>query len=105
MELGPAQALVGTVNLPADKSISHRAALLAAIADGTTMIDNYANSEDCSATLACLEGFGVKIERDGSRISVTGRGKNGLIAPTQPLDCGNSGTAMRLISGILAGQP
>jgi 3-phosphoshikimate 1-carboxyvinyltransferase len=105
MKVGPAQAVKGTVNLPADKSISHRAALLAAIAGGTTVIDNYANSEDCAATLNCLEGLGVKIERSGCRVTVTGRGKDGLIAPTEPLDCGNSGTAMRLISGILAGQP
>jgi 3-phosphoshikimate 1-carboxyvinyltransferase len=105
MQVGPAQTVKGTVNLPADKSISHRAALLAAIADGTTVIDNYADSEDCSATLNCLEGLGVKIERSGSRVTVAGRGKDGLIAPNQPLDCGNSGTAMRLISGILAGQP
>ena len=105
MELGPAQAVIGTVNLPADKSISHRAALLAAIAHGTTVIDNYADSEDCAATLGCLEALGVDIVRDGARVTVTGAGANGLGAPTQELDCGNSGTAMRLVSGILAGQP
>src|SRR3954470_24845563 len=105
MKLGPAQALRGTVNLPADKSISHRAGLLAAIAEGTTVIDNYAASEDCAATLRCIEALGAKVERSGPRVTVTGRGRKGLIAPTQPLDCGNSGTTMRLISGILAGQP
>jgi 3-phosphoshikimate 1-carboxyvinyltransferase len=105
MQVGPAKSLKGTVNLPADKSISHRAALLAAIAEGTTVIDNYAASEDCAATLRCIEALGAKVERDGSRVTVTGRGINGLAEPSQPLDCGNSGTTMRLISGILAGQP
>jgi 3-phosphoshikimate 1-carboxyvinyltransferase len=105
MNVTPDKALKGTVNLPADKSISHRAALLAAIADGTTVIDNYAASEDCAATLRCIEALGAKVERDGSRVIVTGRGPQGLTKPSQPLDCGNSGTTMRLISGILAGQP
>ena len=105
MQVSPAKALIGTVNLPADKSISHRAALLAAIAEGTTVMHNYAASEDCAATLGCIEALGAKIERDGARVTVSGRGKDGLTAPSQPLDCGNSGTTMRLISGILAGQP
>jgi 3-phosphoshikimate 1-carboxyvinyltransferase len=104
MKVGSAQALKGTVSLPADKSISHRAALLAAIAHGTTVIDNYAASEDCAATLRCIEALGAKVERAGSRVTVTGRGQDGLIEPTRALDCGNSGTTMRLISGILAGQ-
>ena len=105
MQVSPANALKGIVNLPADKSISHRAALLAAVAQGTTVIDNYAASEDCAATLGCIEALGAKVERKGARITVTGRGKDGLTQPTGPLDCGNSGTTMRLISGILAGQP
>jgi len=105
MNVTPAKALKGIVNLPADKSISHRAALLAAIADGTTVIDNYAASEDCAATLRCIEDLGAKVEQDGSRVTVTGRGQQGLTEPSEPLDCGNSGTTMRLISGILAGQP
>ena len=105
MKIGPATALKGTVNLPADKSISHRAALLAAIAQGTAVIDNYAASEDCAATLRCIEQLGAKVERDGSRVRVAGCGRQGLSATTSPLDCGNSGTTMRLISGILAGQP
>src|SRR5947199_28805 len=105
MHVYPARSLKGTVNLPADKSISHRAALLAAIAEGTTVIDNYAASEDCAATLRCIEALGAKVERDGSRVTVNGCGDEGLRQPTQPLDCGNSGTTMRLISGILAGQP
>jgi 3-phosphoshikimate 1-carboxyvinyltransferase len=105
MKIRPARALKGTVNLPADKSISHRAALLAAIAEGTTVIDNYAASQDCAATLRCIEALGADIERDGSRVTVVGRGNEGLVPPARPLDCGNSGTTIRLISGILAGQP
>lgn len=105
MDVSPAKALKGTVNLPADKSISHRAALIAAISSGTTVIENYAASEDCSATLRCIEALGANVERDGSRVTVTGCGRQGLTKPSQPLDCGNSGTTMRLVSGILAGQP
>ena len=105
MIIKPARRLEGTVNLPGDKSISHRAAMLASIAKGTSRISNFAASEDCSSTLRCLEGLGVEIRRDGTSVEVIGRGKNGLLAPRAPLDCGNSGTTMRLLSGILAGQP
>src|SRR5688572_1829266 len=104
MIIKPARRLEGTVHLPGDKSISHRAAILAAIAEGTSRISNFAASEDCSSTLRCLEGLGVEIRRDGDRVEVVGRGKNGLQSPKGPLDCGNSGTTMRLLSGILAGQ-
>jgi 3-phosphoshikimate 1-carboxyvinyltransferase len=104
MKLHPASALKGVVTLPADKSVSHRAAMLAAIAEGTTAIDNYAASEDCSATLRCVEQLGADVERDGLRMTIKGVGRRGLSAPIQPLDCGNSGTTMRLMAGILAGQ-
>lgn len=96
--------MLGTVLLPGDKSISHRAAMFASIADGTSNITNFASSADCWSTVACLRALGVKIEGDGSDIVVHGVGKTGLLAPSGPLDCGNSGTTMRLISGILAGQ-
>ena len=79
--------------------------MLAAIAEGTSRISNFAESEDCSSTLACMAGLGIKIERDGSSVKVSGCDKYGLTAPDSPLDCGNSGTTMRLLSGILAGQP
>ena len=78
--------------------------MLAAIAEGTSRISNFAESEVCSSTLACLAGLGVEIEREGPSVKVVGRGKYGLKAPSEPLDCGNSGTTMRLLSGILAGQ-
>jgi 3-phosphoshikimate 1-carboxyvinyltransferase len=104
MKISPARVLEGTVRLPGDKSISHRAAMLASIADGNTRIDNFASSADCQSTIECMRGLGVKIERDGSHVAVEGVGKFGLWEPDAPLDCGNSGTTMRLISGILAGQ-
>lgn len=79
--------------------------MFSAIATSVSEIENFAASEDCSSTLKCLEKLGVEYERSGTRLTVQGLGKNGLTAPTEPLDCGNSGTTMRLISGILAGQP
>jgi 3-phosphoshikimate 1-carboxyvinyltransferase len=96
--------VAGTINLPGDKSISHRAAMFAAIAEGTSHISNFASSADCWSTVSCLRSLGVGIEGDDSDVTVHGVGKTGLSAPSEPLDCGNSGTTMRLISGILAGQ-
>ena len=90
--------------MPGDKSISHRAAIMASIAYGRTKIDNFATSVDCSSTLECLVSLGVKIERNGSSILIEGAGKSGFTPPSVPLDCGNSGTTMRLLAGILAGQ-
>jgi 3-phosphoshikimate 1-carboxyvinyltransferase len=104
MKVKPAKMLSGTVRLPGDKSISHRAAMFAAIADGETKIENFASSADCASTLECLRGLGVGIERDGASVTVKGVGKTGLREPAGPLDCGNSGTTMRLMAGILAGQ-
>ena len=104
MIIRPVKRLAGKLRLPGDKSISHRAALLAALADGTTRIANFATSADCTATLNCLENLGVKIERDGTNVTIYGVGKTGFRAPSAPLDCQNSGTTMRLLAGILAGQ-
>lgn len=105
MNILSARSVSGTIVLPGDKSISHRAAMLSAIADGTSNIHNFAASEDCSSTLDCLSALGVNIELIGTVVLVHGVGLGGLKEPTNPLDCGNSGTTMRLISGILAGQP
>jgi 3-phosphoshikimate 1-carboxyvinyltransferase len=104
MKIHPAKQLRGQIDLPGDKSISHRAGMFAALANGTTRIENFATSADCASTLACLADLGAGIERDGSTVLVTGTGLHGFTAPDKPLDCGNSGTTMRLISGILAGQ-
>ncbi len=100
-----ANALAGQIALPGDKSISHRAAMLAGIAEGETRITGYADGEDCRATLECLTALGVEIEQKEGRIVVRGVGKQGLRPAASPLDCGNSGTTIRLIAGILAGQP
>lgn len=97
--------LAGTVEVPADKSIAHRAALLSALADGTSEIVNYPSSADPQSTLSCLRQLGVGISESEGALRVKGEGLNGLKPPSEPLDCGNSGTTMRLLSGILAGQP
>jgi 3-phosphoshikimate 1-carboxyvinyltransferase len=103
--LNPAESLAGVVRLPGDKSISHRYAMLAAIAEGTSVIQHYAASEDCHSTLKCLGSLGVELHKSGETITIRGRGLRGLRAPDQILDAGNSGTTIRLLSGILAGHP
>jgi 3-phosphoshikimate 1-carboxyvinyltransferase len=90
--------------MPGDKSISHRAAMIAALADGTSRIKNFSASDDCAATLRCLAQLGVSISRAGSDVSVAGAGPDRLRVPSAALDCANSGTTMRLLAGILAGQ-
>lgn len=104
MKIQPAENLQGTINLPGDKSISHRAAMFSAMARGETRIENFATSADCASTLACLEQLGVGIRRENSTVFVKGVGKTGFQSSENPLDCGNSGTTVRLLSGILAGQ-
>ena len=100
-----AKRLRGKIRLPGDKSISHRAVMLSALSQGTSRISNFAASADCTSTLNCLSGLGVEFERETDQVTITGRGKRGLMMPSAPLDCGNSGTTMRLLSGVLAGQP
>src|SRR3954471_17608289 len=90
--------------MPGDKSISHRAAMIAALADGIARIENYGSAADCAATVSCLQQLGVRIERDDRTLIVHGVGPAGLRAASEPLDCANSGTTMRLLAGILAGQ-
>ena len=104
MKIQPAEKLIGTINLPGDKSISHRAALFSALAAGETRIENFATSADCASTLSCLEQLGVGVGRDDSTVIVEGVGKTGFQKSETALDCGNSGTTMRLLAGILAGQ-
>ena len=98
-------ALKGRMCMPGDKSISHRAVILAALADGTSTIRDLLESTDVLATVSAFRQLGVKIEgpRDGA-LRVNGVGLDGLSAPTRPLDMGNSGTAMRLLAGVLVGQ-
>ncbi len=101
----PVRSVGGRVEVPGDKSLSHRALMLGAVADGTTDIVGFLAGEDCLATLAALTSMGVRIDRSGeTAVSIEGRGLHGLEAPSAPLDMGNSGTAMRLFAGLLAGQ-
>jgi 3-phosphoshikimate 1-carboxyvinyltransferase len=102
--LQPARNLAGTLRLPGDKSISHRYALLAALAEGRTVLENFSTGEDCAHTLACLRALGCQVdEMGGGRVEIEGRGRE-LAAPSAPLDCGNSGSTMRMLAGILAAQ-
>ena len=109
MLIRPARRLRGRLRVPGDKSVSHRAAMLASLAGGRTRIENFSSSVDCSSTLEVLRGLGVRIERDGSVVVVEGAGGGGgaprFAEPAAPLDCGNSGTTMRLMAGVLAAQP
>ena len=101
----PGGRVSGEIAVPGDKSISHRAALLGAIAEGTTEIEGFLEGEDCLATLAALAAMGVAVERKGpGSLRVRGAGLGGLKAPAAELDLGNSGTSMRLLAGLLAGQ-
>jgi 3-phosphoshikimate 1-carboxyvinyltransferase len=101
----PATALRGAVQVPGDKSISHRYALLAAIGDAVCRVSGYAPGADCAATLACLERLGVSVIRQGQDVEIAGRGPRGLEPPRGPLDARNSGTTLRLMAGILAAHP
>lgn len=99
----PASGLNGILNLPPDKSIAHRSAMFAALAEKKSVIKNYSGAADPQSTLSCLKQLGVPIEQDGSTVIIQGVGRDGFSRPTEPLDCGNSGTTMRLLSGIVAG--
>ncbi len=105
LTVGSTPALRGTIRVPGDKSISHRSVLLGALADGTSHIRGFLEGADCQATLKVMTALGVRIEFDGPQaIRIHGVGLQGLQEPHQVLDCQNSGTTMRLVAGILAGQ-
>src|SRR5580704_2471485 len=109
--LRPARNVRGSVVLPGDKSISHRYAMLAGIADGPSRLENYSTGADCASTLGCMRSLGVSWDRKKAQdntildntIEVKGSGLS-LAAPANALDCGNSGSTMRMLSGIVAGQ-
>ncbi|WP_090840461.1 3-phosphoshikimate 1-carboxyvinyltransferase [Alkalicoccus daliensis] len=96
--------LKGTVKIPGDKSISHRAVLFASIAEGTSTIHGFLRGQDCLSTISCMRELGVEITETDDVITVEGKGSSGLAEPDKLLDVGNSGTTIRLLSGILAGQ-
>lgn len=97
--------LRGSITVPGDKSISHRAIMFGALANGTTTIHGFLKGADCLSTIGCFRAMGIDIEEKEDMIYVHGKGLHGLTAPSSILDVGNSGTTTRLISGILAGQP
>ena len=104
MKLHKASRLHGEVTVPGDKSISHRSVMFGSIAKGTTEIHNFLKGADCLSTISCFRNMGIEIEQKRDIVVVHGNGLRGLKAPTCILDCGNSGTTTRLISGILAPQ-
>lgn len=96
--------LRGEISVPGDKSISHRAVMFGAISKGITEVTNFLEGADCLSTISCFQKMGVSIEKQDTHLLIHGNGLRGLQAPSEILDCGNSGTTTRLISGILAGQ-
>lgn len=102
MIIKPAQRIQGALRLPGDKSISHRAALIAALANGSSRLQNFSSGEDCASTISCLRQLGVTIHWEGPELVIDSRGT--LNAPNAMLDCGNSGSTMRMLAGVLAGQ-
>ena len=96
--------LSGQVTVPGDKSISHRSVMFGSIAEGLTEIHGFLQGADCLSTISCFSNMGISIENQGDTVLVHGKGLHGLTAPAGILDCGNSGTTTRLISGILSAQ-
>jgi 3-phosphoshikimate 1-carboxyvinyltransferase len=99
-----ASSISGAITLPGDKSISHRYGMIAAIAEGSTRIQNYSTGADCHSTLGCVRALGIEVEGDGTEFVIHGKGLGGLRAAAQDLDARNSGSTIRMLSGILAGQ-
>ncbi len=104
LTITPQGSLRGTVHVPGDKSITHRAFILSALAEGSSTIRGYCRGEDCLNTLSSLQHLGIPIKVESDQVHVSGEGLWGLTEPAEPLDCGNSGTGLRLLAGVLAGQ-
>src|SRR5215472_12585943 len=100
-KISPARGISGNISLPGDKSISHRYAMIGALAEGTTRIANYSTGADCHSTLGCVRALGIGVEESGTDVAIHGRGPDGLRAPAADLDAGNSGSTIRMLSGIL----
>ncbi|AOH55512.1 3-phosphoshikimate 1-carboxyvinyltransferase [Peribacillus muralis] len=97
-------SLRGSIDIPGDKSISHRSIMFGALAEGETTVTNFLPGADCLSTISCFKQLGIHIEREGKQVRIQGKGFNGLTEPKEVLDVGNSGTTIRLMTGILAGQ-
>ena len=103
--ISPATRVSGAIALPGDKSISHRYAMIAAIAEGASRIRNYSTGADCHSTLGCMRALGIEIEGPARSSRSTGAGSTACARPAADLDAGNSGSTIRMLSGILAAQP
>src|SRR3954463_4944059 len=101
----PAGRLSGTIVLPGDKSISHRYAMIASLAEGRSVISNYSTGADCHSTLGCVRALGLEVKEEGTTVSIEGKGLEGWPNPAADLDAGNSGSTIRMMSGLLAAQP
>lgn len=101
----PARSLSGSLVLPGDKSISHRYAMLASLAEGVSKISNYSTGADCHSTLGCVQALGIGVEEAGTTVTIHGRGLHGWREPAGVLDAGNSGSTIRMMAGLLAAQP
>ncbi len=101
----PGGPLSGVVILPGDKSISHRYAMLASLAEGASKITNYATGADCHSTLGCVRALGIDVEENGTTVTIHGHGLEGWREPKGDLDAGNSGSTIRMMAGLLAAQP
>lgn len=104
MTIQPGKPLKGSISLPGDKSVTHRAIILTALAEGVSTVSSYCRGEDCLNTMRAFQALGVRIDESPDVLQVYGKGMWGLTEPTGPIDCGNSGTGIRLITGVLAGQ-
>lgn len=102
--INPGPALRGTITVPGDKSVTHRAVMLTALAEGTSVVSRYCRGEDCLNTMRALQALGIRIDEAPHELTVHGKGLWGLSEPSGPIDCGNSGTGIRLLAGLLAGQ-
>ena len=105
MVIRPAGSISGSLTLPGDKSISHRYAILASLAQGDSLIHNYSTGADCHSTLNAVRALGIAVDEQGTDVTVRGQGLDGYRAPIADLDAGNSGSLIRMIAGILAAQP
>jgi len=104
LTITPGRPLQGTISVPGDKSITHRAIILTSLASGMSRVSRYCRGEDCLNTMRAFQALGVRIDESADELSVHGKGLWGLIEPNEPIDCGNSGTGIRLLAGLLAGQ-
>ncbi len=104
LTITPGRPLKGTITVPGDKSLTHRAIILTALAEGTSTISDYCQGEDCLNTMRAFQSLGISITHTPAKLTICGKGFWGLTEPNTPIDCGNSGTGIRLLTGLLAGQ-